>query len=110
MTAKGYPGFDYMRQTGSSTIFEAWECDVCRSCCHYALGATDSWTMTYLVGVHQLTAGYSEVKIDPQLPDGMEYVRYSIETIRGTIDIKFYRENVEIIKEISVPEAIKVIE
>lgn len=110
VTAKGYPGFDYMRQTGSSTIFEAWECDVCRSCCHYALGATDNWTMTYLAGIHQLAAGYSEVKIDPQLPDGMEYVRDSIETIRGTIDIKCYRENGEIIKEISVPEAIKVIE
>ena len=109
VTAKGYPGLDYMRQQGASTISESWEYDGCRSCCHYALGAVENWIITYLVGVHQLKPGYEKVKIDPNMPDGMDYIHYTLETVRGTIDVKCYRKGGRIVKEISVPKTVELV-
>lgn len=110
VTAKGYPGFDFMRQTGSTTIFEAWECEVCRSSCHYAFGATDNWIISYLGGIKQLASGYSKVKISPNLPESIEYFNYSIDTIRGVIDVKYYRENGKLVAEINAPKTIEIVE
>lgn len=109
VTAKGYPGFDFMRQTGSTTIFEAWECEVCRSSCHYAFGATDNWIISYLGGVKQLAPGYSKVKIEPNLPESIEYYNYSFDTIRGVIDVKCYRENGKLVTEINAPKTIEIV-
>ena len=109
VTAKGYPGLDYMRQQGASTISESWEYDGCRSCCHYALGAVENWIITYLVGVHQLKPGYEKVKIDPNMPNGMDYVHYTLETVRGTIDVKCHRKGGQIVKEISVPKTVELV-
>ena len=109
VTAKGYPGLDYMRRQGASTISESWEYDGCRSCCHYALGAVENWIITYLAGVHQLKPGYEQVKINPNLPDGMDYIHYALETVRGTIDVKCCRKDGRIVKEISVPETTELV-
>lgn len=109
VTAKGYPGLDYMRQKGATTMSESWEYDGCRSCCHYALGAVENWIITYLAGIHQLAPGYAKVKIDPKMPEGMDYIQYSLETVRGTIDMKCYRKDGQIVKEISVPETIEMV-
>lgn len=107
VSVKGYPGYDYIRSKGASTIPEAWEYDGCRSCCHYALGAVENWIMTHLAGICQLAPGYSEVKINPQMPDGMDYIKYSVDTVRGVIDVECRRENGEIIKTVSAPESIR---
>lgn len=109
VTAKGYPGLDYIRQHGATTMSESWEYNGCRSCCHYALGAVENWIITYLAGIHQLAPGYAKVKIDPKMPEGMDYIRYSLETVRGTIDMKCYRKDGQIVKEISVPETIEMV-
>ncbi|MBE7050624.1 MAG: hypothetical protein E7394_07685 [Ruminococcaceae bacterium] len=105
--AKGYPGLDYIRQKGASTVSEAWEYDGCRSCCHYAIGAVENWIMTYLCGIHQLAPGYKKVMIDPKLPDGLDNFELSMDTIRGTIKVKCERKNGQVIKSVSVSEKIE---
>lgn len=109
VTAKGYPGLDYMRQKGATTMSESWEYDGCRSCCHYALGAVENWIITYIAGVHQLAPGYEKVKIAPNLPQGMGSIHYTLQTVRGKIDVKCYRKDGQIVKEISVPETIEMV-
>lgn len=107
--AKGYPGLDYIRQKGATTVSEAWEYDGCRSCCHYAIGAVENWVMTYMAGIHQLAPGYAKVKIEPQMPDGMDYINYSIETVRGDIEVKCERKNGQIVKTVSASEEIEIL-
>ena len=110
VTAKGYPGLDYIRQHGATTMSESWEYNGCRSCCHYALGAVENWIITYLAGVHQLAPGYAKVKIEPNLPEGMDSIHYSLETVRGKIDVKCHRKDGKIEKEITVPATTELVE
>jgi len=65
--------------------------------------------MTYLAGIQQLAPGYAEVRIDPQLPEDMEYMHVSMDTVRGVVEVRCRRENGKVLTKISAPEEIRVI-
>lgn len=107
ITAKGYPGWDYMRSRGARTISESWEYDSCRSHCHYANAAVESWIVTHLMGIHQLAPGYRKVRIDPQLPAGLDFAEYTLQTVRGSLHVRCERKNGKLETQISASEEIK---
>jgi len=109
MTAKGYPGWDYMRVNGATTISEAWEYIGCRSHCHYANGAAASWIASHLMGIKPLEPGYKKVKITPNLPDDIDFASFTLDTVRGSISVKCERKEGELVKEISVANGIEVV-
>lgn len=108
--AKGYPGWDYMRLKGAKTIAEAWEYDVCRSHCHYANGAVESWIIMHLMGIRQLAPGFRKVQIDPKLPEDISYARYTLDTVSGRIEVTCEQKDGQLIKTVSVDERIEVAE
>ena len=76
VTAKGYPGLDYMR----NKVLPPYQ-----------------------------NPGYEKLKIDPNMPDGMDYIHYTMEILRGIIGVKCYRKDDQIVKGISVPETAEVV-
>jgi len=108
LTVKGYPGWDYLRENGLKSLTEAWECKVTRSFCHYACGASDYWLMTYLAGVHQLEAGYKKVRIEPMLPEGVDFVQFTLNTVNGKIEVRCERREGKLVKSVQTDSRIEV--
>lgn len=107
--AKGYPGYDYFRQQGATTFPESFEYEGCRSHCHYAIGSVDIWIITHLLGIRSLAPGYQKVQIAPNLPEDISYASYSLDTVSGTISVKYERKDGKLVKEIVVSDGIEIV-
>ncbi|MBE7030771.1 MAG: hypothetical protein E7409_05000 [Ruminococcaceae bacterium] len=110
VTVEGYPGWDYMRKCGGTTFSEYWDYMRTRSRCHYTLGAVVEWVVTRLMGIEPLAPGYKKVRIDPKLPEDIDFATYSLDTVNGPISVKFERKNGELLKEITVSDGIEIVE
>ena len=106
--AKGYPGYDYFRQQGATTFPESFEYEGCRSHCHYAIGSVDIWIIEQLLGIHQLSPGYKRISIEPNLPEDIDFASYSLDTVSGTIFVKYERKGDKLAKDIVVSDGIEI--
>jgi len=78
-----YPGYLYMLRNGATATWEDW--DKPRSYLHNCFNGMDSWFVQALGGIVPLEPGYRKVSIDPQQPNGLDWVRVSRETPYGSI-------------------------
>ena len=79
----GYPGYLYMVDNGATGTWEHW--DAQRSRLHNCFNGIGSWFYQALGGIIPEEPGYRRVRIDPQVPQGLEWVRVSQDTPYGTI-------------------------
>ena len=85
-----YPSWGYMISRGATTIWERWEYAdgvSMNSHNHPMYGSLSAWFYKYLAGIRVDTegAGFKRIIIKPYIPDGLEYVDASLETVKGTI-------------------------
>jgi alpha-L-rhamnosidase len=85
---KSFPGYGYMIQEGATTLWERWEKlegGGMNSHNHIMLGSVDAWFYKTLGGISSLEPGWKKMRIKPYIPDDMDYVSASTNTILGTI-------------------------
>jgi len=79
----GYPGYLFMLDHGATATWEHWHGE--RSRMHNCFNGIGSWFYQALGGIVADKPGYRHVRISPQIPDGLEWVRVTQETPFGTI-------------------------
>ena len=82
---KDYPGYLYMIEQGATGVWEEW--DGGRSRLHNCYNGIGSWFYEALGGIVPLEPGCREVLIDPQVPEGLEWVKVVRDTPYGPISV-----------------------
>ena len=80
------PGYLYMIDNGATATWEYWS--GMRSYMHNCFNGIGSWFFEALGGLTPIEPGYRRVKIEPQVPEGLESVSITKETPYGTIVIQ----------------------
>ena len=83
---RGYPGYLYMVDNGATGVWEEW--DGGRSHLHNCYNGIGSWFFQALGGIVPLEPGFRRVRIDPQVPEGLEWVKVAQETPYGPIVVE----------------------
>lgn len=82
-----------MVRSGATAAMEAWGPDQKwnTSWCHPA-GATPIYLfITHTLGIQSGEAGWKSVRLDPQLPEGLDWVSLRFPTVRGEIAVDYKR-------------------
>ena len=85
-----YPGYLYMINNGATGTWEDW--DSPRSHFHNCYNGIGSWFYQALGGIIPTQPGYRSVRIDPQHPRGLEWVKVTRQTPYGTILVHWRQE------------------
>jgi alpha-L-rhamnosidase len=107
-TRETYPSWGFMLANGATTLWERWELATgsgMNSHNHPMLGSIGSWFYRHLAGIQadQEGPGFSRVNICPGVASGLSWVRSTLNTIRGKIEVAWKIEKGEIHVEITVP-------
>ena len=81
----GYPGYLHMLDNGATGTWEHWNAR--RSRLHNCFNGIGSWFYQALGGIIPDAPGYRHIKIDPQIPDGLESVEVTQRTPYGEIKV-----------------------
>jgi alpha-L-rhamnosidase len=84
-----YPGYLYMIDNGGTTTWEHWNGH--RSRIHNCYNGIGSWFYQALGGIRPVenVPAFREVIIDPQIPDGITWVKASKETPYGKLAVNW---------------------
>lgn len=90
VSQRTYPGWGYMLGKGATTIWERWEYITgggMNSHNHAMFASVGSWLHRRLAGVRlgAHAVGFSEVDIDPAIPQGLRRASTTIQTVRGPL-------------------------
>jgi alpha-L-rhamnosidase len=86
---RDYPGYLYMIDNGGTTTWEHWNGH--RSRIHNCYNGIGSWFYQALGGIRPVenVPAFREVIIDPQIPDGITWVKASKETPYGKLAVNW---------------------
>ncbi|MCS7185761.1 MAG: family 78 glycoside hydrolase catalytic domain [Armatimonadota bacterium] len=106
-----YPSWLYMVRMGATTIWERWNSiqpdgtihePSMNSFNHYAFGCVGEWMFRYVAGIDELEPGFRKILIRP-IPDGLEFVRASYNSVRGRIAVEWQKEGDKFQLKVTVP-------
>ena len=80
-----YPGYLDMIDNGATSTWEYWSAD--RSRMHNCYNGIGSWFYQALGGIIPTEPGYRRIKLDPQIPEGLQSVEVTKETPYGPVRI-----------------------
>ncbi len=95
VTRDAYPSWGYMFQNGATTIWERFEYKLdpaMNSHCHPMYGAVGAWFYTHLAGITPMDRGFSQIRIQPYMPDALQYVEAVVDTCKGAVVVKWHKE------------------
>ena len=98
---ENYPGYLYMLRNGATATWEDW--DTPRSSLHNCFNGIDSWFVQALGGILPLEPGYKTMLIDPQVPEGLNWVRVTRETPYGTVLVYWQRTSEGLKAHVEIP-------
>ena len=98
----GYPGYLYMLDNGATGVWEHWNGE--RSRLHNCFNGIGSWFYEALGGIVALEPGFRRVRIAPQIPAGLDWVKVTQPTPYGPITVE--RHGTEV--QYSVPPGVTV--
>ena len=104
LTKHGYPGYMHMLDNGATGVWEHW--DGARSHLHNCYNGIGSWFYEALGGIRPLEPGCRRVLIDPQVPEGLEWVRVKRDTPYGTITVERQGEHLKVSVPVGVTAVI----
>lgn len=99
-----YPGYLYMINSGSTTTWESWE--AARSRMHNCYNGIGSWFYQALGGIIPDSPGYRHVVINPQMPQGIDWVRVSKETPYGPLLVSWKKEEGKCTYKLEIPSGV----
>ena len=101
---KSRPSYGYWIEQGATTLWEQWSGAESRN--HIMFGDISAWFYKNLAGIRLDESGTGAFKhfvIKPQVPEGLESVRASYNSIRGVIRSEWKRSEGSFSLEIEVP-------
>ncbi len=109
-----YPSWLYSVRRGATTIWERWDgwteergfqAAKMNSFNHYCLGSIGEWLYEYAAGIGQEaeSAGFSRLRIAPQVGGTLTSVSASYETPRGRVSSAWHRDGDDLTVSIEVP-------
>lgn len=102
----GYPGYLHMIDNGATGTWEHW--NALRSRLHNCYNGIGSWFYQALGGIIPAAPGYREVIVNPQCPEGIDWVRVSKETPYGTLRVSWQRTPDGIQVDVDAPSGVTV--
>ncbi len=106
VTQPDFPGWGWMLKNGATTLWEHWEfSDNTFSHNHPMFGSVSQWMMNWLGGIQPDAgaAGFDRIVIHPQTPKGLDWVKSSYRSIRGTIVSNWSRLGRSLKFEVEIP-------
>ncbi len=102
-----FPGWGYMIENGATTLWEHWAfSDNTFSHNHPMFGSVSEWFYKVLLGIQPAldAEGFDRVAIRPLIPEDLEWVQGSYDSIRGKISVawKKLENNLHLVVEIPV--------
>ena len=101
-----YPGWGYMLEQGATTLWETWaESDNVYSQNHPMFGSVSEWFYKFLAGIRpeEDAVGFDRFWIAPTVPEGLEWVEASYESVRGTISSNWRLEDDLLHLDVEIP-------
>src|SRR5690606_20483879 len=105
-TQTDYPSYGYWINNGSTTLLEEW--DGAHSHNHQMFGSVVEYFYKYLAGIQSpmegnTAQGYDEIYVRPYVPEKLQFVNASVETVKGKVSSNWKKEEEAFIHEISIP-------
>lgn len=89
--------------TGLKEVWSGFDCDY-----SHAWGGTPTYQMpAQILGVLPMTPGFESVKIEPCLPDGLQWAEGEVPTPKGTIYVKVEKKDGGLKKEVKLPKGVQ---
>jgi alpha-L-rhamnosidase len=104
--APSYPGWGYMLEQGATTLWETWaESDNVYSQNHPMFGSVSEWFYKFLAGIRpeERAVGFDRFWIAPAIPESLEWVEASYESVRGTISSSWRLEGGLLHFDVEIP-------
>ena len=104
MAKTTYPGYGYFIAQGETTFPEVWE--ITHPNCaqiHTSYSGISAWFVKGLAGINPARAGYSLIRIEPQVVDNLEHAGAGLETPFGLVESGWRKQNDTVIYKVSVP-------
>ncbi len=103
-----YPSWGYMARRGATTIWELWNGDTgdpsMNSANHVMLlGDLLLWEYEYLGGIRPLEPGYTKIELRPTVPDGLNRVDCTYNSVSGLIESNWRRKGDRFEWDILIP-------
>lgn len=115
-TTTTYPGWGYMIEQGATTIWESWgrfqpKNPRWRADSMMMWATIDRFLYEDLAGISGpgfygpdfITPGFQTFRIQPRVPDGLQFAEASLKTVRGIIASKWRREKDAFLLDVSIP-------
>lgn len=101
-----YPGYGYWLENGLTTLPEEWSGENSHN--HQMFGSISEYFYKYLAGIQSpmegnTSAGYQHIHLQPFIPDGLNAVKASVETVAGTIVSDWNKEEGSFSYHVSIP-------
>ena len=98
-----YPGYLYMIDNGATLTWEHWDGE--RSHIHNCYNAIGLWFYQALAGIvpDSSRPGYSHVRIEPQMVEGIDWVKASKDTPYGRISVDWKLDGDKFSMTVCVP-------
>ncbi len=104
-----YPSWGYMAKMGATTIWERWEFVESgpllgmASHDHPMYASVSAWFYRYLLGIRVIAPGFAEYAVRPCVPEGLDWAEGSVETVKGTVKVRWEKEGKALKLYLSVP-------
>jgi alpha-L-rhamnosidase len=101
-----YPSWGFMMERGATTVWELWQEKTgpsMNSHNHPMFGSIGTYFLEYLAGIQNPEAGYTKIRIAPQVVRDLNYASGSIDSIRGPVISSWSRQGDSLRLETVVP-------
>ena len=100
---RSYPGYLYMIDNGATLTWEEWDGE--RSQLHNCYNTIGSWFIQALAGItpDENIPGYKHVNIQPQMVEGIHWVKASKDTPYGMIKVDWRLEGNSLVMKVDIP-------
>jgi alpha-L-rhamnosidase len=103
-----YPSWGNMLANGATTLWERWEQATgggMNSHNHPMMGSVGAWFYRVLAGVrvHPAAPGFAQFSVRPDVLEGIDWVKASMDTVRGKISVDWERKGNELNLRVAIP-------
>lgn len=99
-----YPGFGFQLAHGATTTWEQWLYNSSMETHDHAMFAGINTSLyTVLAGIRPTSPGYRTIAVSPAVPDGLDHVTASQETVRGRVSSSWRRSHGTLRLTVTVP-------
>jgi len=107
---EGNPSWLYQVKNGATSIYEFWngfkeengKISYEGSMNHYSYGSATEWLFQSILGIRQITSGFQQIEIAPNLFNGLSHAEGFYDSVYGKISVNLSEER-EMVLQVEIP-------